>query len=78
LKAVRGATAEARAAARRVVRGQRRLTFFKDEIRKAPDGKGRLQQACQFAKAVGGDLDESGRNEMARQIAEVADRWNPK
>ena len=78
MKAVRGATAEQRAANRRLVRGQRRLAFFTDAIRQAPDGKGRLQQACQYAKAVAAELDETGRNELARRIAELADRWNPR
>ncbi len=78
MKAVRGTTAEDRAAARQLVRGQRRLKFFTEEIRKAANGRERLQQACQFAKAVGDELDEHGRNELARAVAEIADRRNPR
>ncbi|GGN39334.1 hypothetical protein GCM10010109_67140 [Actinoplanes campanulatus] len=78
MKAVRGTTAEERSAARRTRRGQRRLAFFTEEIRKAANGRQRLQQACQFAKAVGDELDEHGRNELAKAIAEIADRRNPR
>ncbi len=78
MKAVRGSTAEERSAARRLVRGQRRLVFFTKEIKNAANGRQRLQQACQFAKAVGDELDEAGRNELARAVAEIADRRNPR
>ncbi len=76
MKAVKGATAEERAAARKVRTSQRRLTHFIDAIKEAKTGRQRLQQACQFAKAVGDDLDEQGRIEMAREVAEIADRRN--
>lgn len=75
---VRGTTAEQRVAARRLVRGQRRLAFFTEEIKKAVNGRQRLQQACQFAKAVGDELDEHSRNALAKEIAELADRRNPR
>ena len=47
-----------------------------DAIRGATTGRQRLQQACQFAKAVGDDRDDHDRTAMAREIAEIADRWN--
>lgn len=78
MPAVRGTTPEERAAARQLRRGQRRLKFFTEEIRKAANGRQRLQQACQYAKAVGDELDEPGRNELAQEIAELADRRNPR
>lgn len=78
MPAVRGTTTEERAAARRLRRGQRRLAFFANEIKNAANGHQRLQQACQYAKAVGDELDEHGRNKLARAIAELADRGNPR
>lgn len=73
---VRGTTAEERQAARAGRTAARRLRFFVDEIKAARTGRQRLQQACQFAKAVGDDLDDEGRTLMAREIAEIADRRN--
>lgn len=74
--AVRGATAEERRQARTERTRKNRLQFFVDAIRDAATGRQRLQQACQFAKAVGDDLDDAARTEMAREIAEIADRRN--
>ena len=74
--AVRGATAEERVQARKQRTRRNRLQFFVDAIRDATTGRQRLQQACQFAKAVGDDLDDRARTEMAREIAEIADRRN--
>ncbi|AEV86849.1 hypothetical protein ACWT_5831 [Actinoplanes sp. SE50] len=78
LKAVRGTTAEQRAKARRLVRGQRRLAFFKEKIKDAIEGKSRVEQACYYVQAVAADLDERGRNELALAVAEIADRRNPR
>jgi hypothetical protein len=74
--AVRGSTPEARREARGAQRAQRRLDHFIHEIRGATTGRQRLQQACQFAKAVANDLDDDARTDMAREIAEIADRRN--
>lgn len=74
--AVRGTTFEEREAARQIRTRQRRLRHFVDAIRDAQTGRQRLQQACQFAKAVGDDADDAARTEMAREIAEIADRRN--
>ena len=63
---------------RKRVRARRRLAFFTDKIRQARAGTERIQQACYYAQAVGGDLDENARNELAYAVAKVADRWNPK
>ena len=73
---VRGKTFEERQAARRERTRKNRLAHFVDAIRDAKTGRQRLQQACQFAKAVGDDLDDEARTAMAREIAEVADRRN--
>lgn len=74
--AVRGQTAEERQAARAARTAHNRLQYFIDAIRDATTGRQRLQQACQFVKAVGDDLDDTARTEMAREIAEIADRRN--
>lgn len=78
MSSVRGGSAAERAAARRLVRGQRRLAFFTAKIRDAVDGRERLQQACAYVKAVGAELDERGKTALARAVAEVADRRNPR
>ena len=74
----RNATPELREASRRLRRGQRRLTFFAAKIRDAADGRRRLQEACAYVKAVGDELDERGKNELAKAVAEVADGRNPR
>ncbi len=78
MSAVRGTTAEERAEARRLRRGWRRLDYFTRQIRDATTGRQRLQQACAYAKAVGDELDDQGRTNLAREIAELADRRNPR
>lgn len=78
MPAVRGTTTEERAEARRLRRGQRRFEFFANAIRTAVNGRQRVQQACQYAKAVGDELDEDGRNAFAKELAELADRRNPR
>lgn len=78
MPAVRGTTTEERADARRLRRGQRRFEFFATEIRNAVNGRQRLAQACQYVKAVGDELDEDGRNALAKAVAELADRRNPR
>jgi hypothetical protein len=72
----RGKTFEEREAARRERTRRNRLDHFIGAIRDARTGRQRLQQACQFAKAVGDDLDDPARTAMAREIAEIADRRN--
>lgn len=73
---VRGTTFEEREVARQQRTRKNRLDHFVDAIRGAKTGRQRLQQACQFAKAVGDDLDDQARTAMAREIAEIADRRN--
>jgi hypothetical protein len=54
------------------------LAFFTDKIRTAVNGRQRLQQACYYVQAVGDEIDEQGRNDLARAVAEMADRRNPR
>ncbi|MEU4558484.1 hypothetical protein AB0F72_08840 [Actinoplanes sp. NPDC023936] len=77
--AVRGTTFEQRRATRAQRTRQNRLVFFTAEIRKAQTGRQRLQQACQYAKAVCDDLPEDARTRLAltiAQAAEAADKEN--
>ena len=76
LVAIRGATFEERRRARAERTRQNRLEFFLDAIKQAKTGRQRLQQACQFVKAVADDLSDEARTAFAREIAELAERRN--
>lgn len=76
MTAVRGDTREQRATARQKVRRERRVAFYRGLIAKAPSSRERLAQACDFAKSVGSDLDDAGRDELAGLIAKLADERN--
>ena len=71
--AVRGATPEIRAEKRRKNQLERRNKFFTDRIVEAPTARQKLSIACDYAKAVGDDLDETGRLNLAKAIAGLAD-----
>lgn len=71
--AVRGATPELRAQARRKMRVQRRNAFFTDLIIQAVTARQKLARAVDYAKAVGDDLDDAGRLELAKAITKLVD-----
>jgi hypothetical protein len=73
---VTGPTKAERDAARQQVRRERRITFYRNRIRDARSSRERLAQACDFAKAVGDDLDDTGRDQLAGLIAKLADERN--
>ncbi len=78
MNGVREVIVELDPASRKAVRARRRLAWFKDKIRDAPDGAERVRQACYYAQAVAADLDENSLNELAFAIAKEADRRNPR
>lgn len=71
--AIRGTTPAERQAARIERTKKKRLEFFIGKIREAATGRQRLQQACQFAKAVADDLPEDARTTLAYLIATAAE-----
>jgi hypothetical protein len=73
---VRGSTVEERRIARATERVKRRVKFYAGRIRQARTGREQLAHACDFAKAVGDELDDRGRRELARLIAGLADERN--
>ncbi len=69
-------TPEERRAAKRAATRKNREAYFFKEVRDARNGRERVQHVCRFAKAVGDDLDDERRTELARELAEVVTRWN--
>lgn len=73
---VKGATKAERDAARAQRTTRRRVAFYAKRIRESRNGREQLQHATDFAKAVGGALDDAGRRELARLITALADERN--
>lgn len=74
---VRGATPAERADSRAQNTRARRQAFYVQRIGvEAQTPRQMLTFACDFAKAVGDDLDDSGRRELARAIALLAEEAN--
>lgn len=69
-------TAAERAEAKAVKTRKRRVAFYAGRIRAARNGREQLGHACDFAKAVGDDLDDAGRRHLAQQITQLADGRN--
>jgi hypothetical protein len=70
---VRGATPEQREQARTEIRAQRRDTFYRNLIAKAKTPRQKLAIATDYAKAVGDELDDNGRLDLARAITKATD-----
>jgi hypothetical protein len=74
---VRGTTPQERAAVREENTRARRQGFYVARIRdEAKTARQKLTFACDFAKAVGDDLDEDGRFRLAGAIAKLAEEAN--
>lgn len=73
--AVRGSTPEERKVARAKVRRERRIKFYRDLITATPANKTRLRlaYACDFLRAVGDELGDEGRTDLARKVAALAE-----
>ena len=77
MAAVRGATRLEREAARAQLRRKRRDDFYKKLIgNELPGSIGRVSQACDYVKAVCKELDDAGREELARLLVGLADERN--
>lgn len=76
MAAIKGAPEERRAA--RLKRSRERQTaFHAARVTAATNGRQRLDAACCYATAVGRDLDEAGRTDLARAIAALVDERRP-
>lgn len=76
MTAVRG-TREQRQQAQQLRTRRKRAAEFAVRIRTATTGRALLWHACNFALAVGRDLTDTGRRELARQIVALVDERNP-
>lgn len=74
---VKGSTFEERQAQRVKRHRQRGVRFHAARVREATNGRDRLAAACYYAQAVGKDLDDAGRTELAREIVAVVERRRP-
>jgi hypothetical protein len=74
---VKGSTVEERRAAREKLSRRRQVQFHAGRVREAGNGRERLVRALNYAQAVGKDLDDAGRTELARAIASVVDGRRP-
>lgn len=73
---IKGATKAERALARTAVTRQRRAAEFKNRIRSAGSAKDVLWHATAYARAVGDDLTEQGKRDLAQAIVALADERN--
>jgi hypothetical protein len=72
---VKGATPEERAAARAERRRRERRRYFKDEAKRARNGRDQVRHAFRFALAVAeNEMSDAGRGELARQIVLTVER----
>lgn len=73
---VRGTSAEERRHARRKRTAVRRALFYRSRLQEASSPYEQLGHACDYAAAVGDDLQPGQVVTFAREVAELADRWN--
>jgi hypothetical protein len=71
--AVKGKTLQERVEARAKRRTERRNTFYRGLMAKAQTPRQKLAIATDYAKAVGDELDDTGRLDLARAITKAAD-----
>lgn len=74
---VRGKTFAEREDARTKLRAQRRIGFFHKQMAKAQTPRQELAIATDMAKAIGDELDDNGRRNLAIAIVQAAEERNP-
>jgi hypothetical protein len=74
---IQGSTVEERRQARAAAGRKRQVTFHASRVRAASNGRERLVYACAYAQAVGANLDDAGRTDLARAIAALVDERRP-
>jgi hypothetical protein len=73
---VRGSTAEERRQARRKLTADRRALFYRGRLQEAGGNPAdQLRHACEYVRAIGDDLPPGEAAALAREVAELADRW---